>query len=168
MLWIEKNASGTYLWHWGDNGIFKAYVVADLKRRSAIILFDNSMSGLSVAQATTETALGGDHPSFRWLNYDTFDSFNLRFAQDLQAHGATQALKDFASEIAAGKISERSVNDAGYRLLREKQYTDAIAIFSGTSLPTHYHPMLTIASARHTWTMVKRNWLSRVTKKHSS
>lgn len=126
---IEKNASGTYLWHWGDNGIFKAYVVADLERRSAIILFDNSISGLSVAQAATETALGGDHPSFRWLNYDTFDSFNLRFARDLQAHGVQQALRDFSGEIAAGKVSERSVNDAGYRLLREKRYADAIAIF---------------------------------------
>ncbi len=126
---IEKNASGTYLWHWGDNGIFKAYVVADIQRRSAVVLFDNSSSGLSIAKAATETALGGDHPSFAWLNYDTYDSPSARFAQDLKAHGVQQALQDFAADIASGKVSERAVNDAGYQLLGEKQYAHAITIF---------------------------------------
>ena len=37
----KRMHSGTYLWHWGDNGIFKAYVVADIQRRSAVVLFDN-------------------------------------------------------------------------------------------------------------------------------
>ncbi|HWW86881.1 MAG TPA: serine hydrolase [Vicinamibacterales bacterium] len=126
---IEKNASGTYLWHWGDNGIFKAYVVADIRRRSAIASFDNSSSGLSIAKAVTETALGGDHPAFGWLNYDTYDSPNARFARDLKAHGVRETLQDFAADIAIGKVSERAINEAGYQLLGEKQYADAITLF---------------------------------------
>jgi CubicO group peptidase (beta-lactamase class C family) len=126
---IEKNGSGTYLWHWGDNGIFKAYVVADIQRRSAIVLFDNSTSGLSIAKAATETVLGGDHPSFPWLHYDTYDSPNMRFAQDLTAHGALQTLRDFAADIATGKVSESAVNSAGYQMLSEKRYADAVTIF---------------------------------------
>ncbi|HZS61593.1 MAG TPA: serine hydrolase, partial [Gemmatimonadaceae bacterium] len=126
---IEKNASGTYLWHWGDNGIFKAYVVADIQRRAAVVLFDNSSSGLSIAKAVTETALGGAHPSFAWLHYDTYDSPNIRFAQDLAAHGVQQALKDFEADIAAGTVSENAINSAGYQLLGGKRYADAITLF---------------------------------------
>jgi CubicO group peptidase (beta-lactamase class C family) len=126
---VEKNASGTYLWHWGDNNVFKGYVVADVQRRSAIILFDNSTSGLSIAKAATEAALGGEHPSFGWLHYDTYDSPNLRFAQDLRAHGVEQTLQDFTADITTGKVSESAINDAGYRSLSKKQYADAIAMF---------------------------------------
>ncbi len=126
---IEKNASGTYLWHWGDNGVFKAYVVADIQRRSAVVLFDNSSSGLSIAKAATEAVLGGDHPSFRWLHYDTYDSPNMRFTQDLNTHGVQQALRDFAADIATGKVSESAVNDAGYQLLGAKRYADAVTVF---------------------------------------
>jgi CubicO group peptidase (beta-lactamase class C family) len=126
---IEKNASGTYLWHWGDNGIFKAYVVADIQRGSAVVLFDNSSSGLSIAKAVTEAALGGEHPSFGWLNYDTYDSPNMRFAKDLEARGVQRALRDFAADIASGRVSERALNSAGYQLLGEKRYADAITVF---------------------------------------
>jgi len=126
---IEKNASGTYLWHWGDNGIFKAYVVADIQHRSAVVLFDNSSTGLSIAKAATEAALGGEHPSFAWLHYDTYDSPNMRFAQDLTAHGVEQALRDFAADIASGTVSESAVNSEGYQLLGGKHYADAITLF---------------------------------------
>jgi CubicO group peptidase (beta-lactamase class C family) len=126
---IEQNASGKYLWHWGDNRGFKAYVVADPNRRSAVVMFDNSDTGLSVASAVVQTVLGGAHPSFEWLGYDTYDSPNMRFTRDLAAHGTTQAVRDFASEIASGRISERALNSAGYMLLQEKQYASAIALF---------------------------------------
>jgi CubicO group peptidase (beta-lactamase class C family) len=126
---IEQNASGKYLWHWGDNGAFKAYVVADVDRRSAVVMFDNSDTGLSVASAVVQTVLGGEHPSFSWLHYDTYDSPNLRFARDVAAHGAAQAMQDFAPEIGGGKISEQAINVAGYQLLGWKQYADAIAVF---------------------------------------
>ena len=73
--------------------------------------------------------LSGDHPSFRWLHYDTYDSPNMRFTQGLGAHGVQQTLRHFAADIATGKVSESAINAAGYELLREKQYADAITIF---------------------------------------
>jgi CubicO group peptidase (beta-lactamase class C family) len=126
---IEQNASGKYLWHWGDNGIFKAYVVADVNRRSAVVMFDNSDTGLSVASAVVQTVLGGDHPSFAWLHYDTYDSGNMRFVRDVATNGVMQAMEHFASDIASGKISENAINVAGYELMREKQYANAIVVF---------------------------------------
>jgi CubicO group peptidase (beta-lactamase class C family) len=133
---MEKGSSGTYIWHWGDNGIFKAYVLADIQRRSAVVMFDNSSSGLSIAKAVAETALGGDHPSFNWVNYDTYDSPNAHFAKDLRTHGVQQALQDFAADIAAGTVSERALNDAGYYLLAKKQYADAITVLQ-RNVDTH-------------------------------
>jgi CubicO group peptidase (beta-lactamase class C family) len=126
---IEQNASGKYLWHWGDNRGFKAYVVADVNHRSAVVMFDNSDTGLSVAGAIVQTVLGGEHPSFKWLGYDTYDSPNMRFTRDVAAHGAAHAVQTFPSEIGSGKISERALNNAGYALLQEKQYADAIRVF---------------------------------------
>jgi CubicO group peptidase (beta-lactamase class C family) len=126
---IEQNASGKYIWHWGDNGIFKAYVVADVNRKAAVVMFDNSDTGLSIANAVVQTVLGGDHPSFAWLRYDTYDSGNMRFTRELATRGAVQSLADFTADIASGKISPSALNAAGFTLLRQKQYADAIAIF---------------------------------------
>jgi CubicO group peptidase (beta-lactamase class C family) len=126
---IEQNASGKYLWHWGDNGIFKAYVVADVNRRSAVVMFDNSDTGLSIASVIVQTVLGGEHPSFAWLHYDTYDSSNMRFTRAIATQGVMQAMKDFASDLTSGKVSENAINVAGYELMREKQYANAIVVF---------------------------------------
>jgi CubicO group peptidase (beta-lactamase class C family) len=126
---IERSATGKYLWHWGDNGDFKAYVVADPVRRSAVVMFDNSETGLSVARPVVQTVLGGEHPSFAWLNYDNYDSPAMRFAFVMNARGAAQALNEFSSELVSGAIPEQALNTAGYRLLRENQVADAIAVF---------------------------------------
>src|ERR1700722_2211359 len=61
---IEKNASGKYLWHYGDNGIYKAYVSVDLERHSAVVFCANSSNGLAIAPAIVQAALGGEHPAF--------------------------------------------------------------------------------------------------------
>ena len=29
------------LWHWGDNGVFKGFVMADPKSKSGVVLFAN-------------------------------------------------------------------------------------------------------------------------------
>jgi len=126
---IEQTPAGKYLWHWGDNGVFMAFVVVDLGNRSAVVMFDNSDTGLSVAPAVVQTVLGGEHPSFGWLAYDTYDSPALRFARALAARGATAAMQEFAAELKSGAISEGAVNSAGYRLLRSGRVPDAVMLF---------------------------------------
>ena len=126
---IEKSASGTYLWHWGDNGVYKAYVVVDVTRRSAVALFANDIAGLSIAKAVVTDALGGDHPSFAWLHYDTYDSPSMLFTHEIYAHGPDIAFRNFSAALAGGAVSENTLNDIGYQFLREKKYPDAITIF---------------------------------------
>jgi CubicO group peptidase (beta-lactamase class C family) len=126
---IEKSATGTYLWHWGDNGVYKAYVVVDINRRSAVAMFANDMGGLSIAKAVVTDALGGDHPSFAWLHYDTYDSPSMRFTHAIYTQGAGPALRDFSTALTDGAITENTLNDIGYQFLHEKKYPDAITIF---------------------------------------
>lgn len=127
---IEQTPSGRYLWHWGDNGVFMAFVAARLTDSSAVVMFDNSDTGLSVAPAVVQTVLGGTHPAFAWLDYATFDSPAMRFTNAISARGAAQAMQEFAAEMKGGAISESAVNTAGYRLLRSGKIADAILLFS--------------------------------------
>src|SRR5262245_14211123 len=43
---IQKNGKDVSLWHWGDNGSFKCFVVADPARKSGVMMFTNSENGL--------------------------------------------------------------------------------------------------------------------------
>ena len=126
---IEQTSTGKYLWHWGDNGAFKAFVSVDLKHRNAVVFFANSSNGLSVAPAIVRDALGGDHPAFRWIKYDAYDSPSVRFIHDTLHNGA-QSLTTYAAQLKDNSISEEAINSAGYFLLRQKKYDDAIAVFN--------------------------------------
>lgn len=126
---IEQTPSGKYLWHWGDNPSYKAFVVIDLARSRALVLFTNSQDGLAIAPALVKDAIGGDHPAFRWLHYDTYDSPNLRFTLDV-AHEGAKALAEHSAELQSRALAEETLESAGYLLLYEqKKYDDAIAVF---------------------------------------
>jgi CubicO group peptidase (beta-lactamase class C family) len=64
---IQRNDEELYLWHWGDNGSFKAFVMLDPKSKSAIILFANSEHGLDLAQPIVNEAMATTSPAFDWL-----------------------------------------------------------------------------------------------------
>jgi CubicO group peptidase (beta-lactamase class C family) len=64
---IERKDGTDMLWHWGDNGSFKAFVMADPKTKSGVVMFANSENGLEVAKPLTEEAMGTDSLAFEWL-----------------------------------------------------------------------------------------------------
>ncbi len=64
---LEQTAQGPALWHWGDNGEFKAYMVAYPKERSGLVMFVNSQNGLGIANDIVKAALGSDQPGLSWL-----------------------------------------------------------------------------------------------------
>jgi CubicO group peptidase (beta-lactamase class C family) len=55
---IEQTSTAKYLWHWGDNGAFKAFVSVDLNHRNAVVYFANSQNGLAIAPELIRDALG--------------------------------------------------------------------------------------------------------------
>ena len=125
----RDDANSTTLWHWGDNGDFKCFVLADPAHKSAAIVFTNSENGLSIAPAIFRDATGSTPLAFTWLKYDAYDSDSLRFAKSVRETGVEAALQKFAAPLKNGAIAENSLNSLGYRLLSQKRFPDAIRIF---------------------------------------
>jgi CubicO group peptidase (beta-lactamase class C family) len=64
---IETMAGREYLWHWGDNGTFKNFVLAHLPSRSAVVVFTNAAQGMRLAEAIVNAASGSEHLAFDWV-----------------------------------------------------------------------------------------------------
>jgi CubicO group peptidase (beta-lactamase class C family) len=124
----ESNASDT-LWHWGDNGVFKCFVVANPRDKSGMVLFTNSENGLAIAPAIVRDVIGRDYLAFTWAKYDSYNSDSFRFAKTAAKQGADVAIQQFDAALKGTSISERSINSLGYRLLAQKRSADAIRIF---------------------------------------
>ena len=64
---IQHTDESSSLWHWGDNGVFKAFVMADPKSKSGVVMFANSENGLEIAKPIIDEAMGTDSLAFAWL-----------------------------------------------------------------------------------------------------
>lgn len=126
---IEKTAEGESLWHWGDNGVFKAFFVVRPTTKSGVVYMTNSENGLSIGREILAETLGGEQPAFEWLKYDDYDSPGMSFMRTALRKGAAGALEEFSRELGSGAISEGTVNQAGYTLIGSKKLKDAILIF---------------------------------------
>jgi CubicO group peptidase (beta-lactamase class C family) len=127
---IEKTADGESLWHWGDNGVFKAFFVVRPASRSGVVYMTNSENGLSIGRQILAETLGGDQPAFEWLKYDNYDSPGLSFTRTVLQKGAAAALAQFSTELSNGAISEGTINIAGYGLMGKNKTGDAILLFA--------------------------------------
>ena len=64
---IQRENTSLLLWHWGDNGVFKAFVMADPARKSGVVMFANGQDALNIAKPIIDTAMGTDSLAFAWL-----------------------------------------------------------------------------------------------------
>ena len=64
---IQRTDRAEALWHWGDNGAFKCFVVADPRKRSGAVMFANSENGLKIAEPLIDEAMDIESPAFAWL-----------------------------------------------------------------------------------------------------
>lgn len=63
---IEERGSSTMLWHWGDNGGYRNFVIADPDGKRARVIFTNGSGGLKVAERLLREEYG-DLASFVWV-----------------------------------------------------------------------------------------------------
>jgi CubicO group peptidase (beta-lactamase class C family) len=125
---IARSGKGRSLWHWGDNGSFKCFALADPRRKSGLVMFTNSENGLAIASAVVRDFTGSRHPAFDWLKYDSYDSAAMRFRKAVHERGAEAAMEEFAEPLGNGTIPEDSVNSVGYHLLWQKRWEEAIRV----------------------------------------
>jgi CubicO group peptidase (beta-lactamase class C family) len=64
---LESDQGRDYIWHWGDNGDYKNFVLAHRPSGSAIVVFANGNNGLRIAEAALAAATGHKHLAFDWL-----------------------------------------------------------------------------------------------------
>lgn len=129
-----------YFWHWGDNGSFKAYVIADDARKTGVVLFMNGAGGLAIAGDIAAMALGDtpgpqapEQEPLDWAKYDRWDS-----PQKVALHDILLNDGDGVGRLRAKpQIIESDVNEIGYSLLRAGHVTDAVEVFR---MNTQRHP----------------------------
>lgn len=63
---LEERDGGMLLWHWGDNGGYKDFVIADPAGRRARVIFTNGSGGLKVAERLLRDEYG-DLASLLWV-----------------------------------------------------------------------------------------------------
>jgi CubicO group peptidase (beta-lactamase class C family) len=64
---IETMSGREYLWHWGDNGTIKNFVLVHVPSRSAVVVFTNAAQGMRLAEAIVNEASDSEHLAFDWI-----------------------------------------------------------------------------------------------------
>jgi CubicO group peptidase (beta-lactamase class C family) len=64
---IQRKSGNIALWHWGDNGAFKAFVMANPTTKSGVVMFANGEDALDIAKPIMDTAMDTDSLAFAWL-----------------------------------------------------------------------------------------------------
>ncbi|HWS54148.1 MAG TPA: serine hydrolase [Pyrinomonadaceae bacterium] len=130
---LQTTAEGVSIWHWGDNGNSKAYVVAYPKERRGVVYFANSANGLSIAREVVAEAAGGAQPALAWLNYEPYNSPARALLKQIVARGAAAALGEYRERrkgrAASELVGEAQMNRVGYNLLSLGRGSDAVEVF---------------------------------------
>ena len=61
---LESYQDRSLFWHWGDNGVFKAFMMGDPAKGDGVIVFANAQNGHRIWQRVAAEAMGRDHPAF--------------------------------------------------------------------------------------------------------
>lgn len=62
---IERNNENTFIWQWGNNPGYRAFVMASTNSGDAVVMFTNSENGLALAEPLVATVLPGVHNVFK-------------------------------------------------------------------------------------------------------
>jgi len=60
---LENYGGRTHIWHWGDNGNFKAFMIGDTTNGSGLVVFTNAQNGHKMWQRIVTEVMGADHPA---------------------------------------------------------------------------------------------------------
>lgn len=130
---LQTTADGVSFWHWGDNGDSKAYIVAFDRQKLGVVIFANSVTGLSIAPEIVDLAVGGDQPALAWLKYESYKSPGRVLLKNIFAKGAEAALGEYRQwrqgRAPGEAVNENQMNGIGYNLLSAKRVKDAIEAF---------------------------------------
>lgn len=110
-LQLPENAEdgGVVVWHWGDNGPFKAFVAFRPETGDGVVYFANASNGLTIGKDLVKEAVGDMSATFRWLDYSSHD--DPGFVTRIEAREAEQ--KEHYEEAIKlyGKLAQNGINE---------------------------------------------------------
>jgi hypothetical protein len=71
---VQQSDRGRAIWHWGDNGDFRCFVIFYPDQGDGLVYFTNSNNGLAIAESLVGAAFEDTQWSLRYLDYQTWDS----------------------------------------------------------------------------------------------
>ena len=67
--WATQNQNGLKaIWHWGDNGPFKAFALGYPEEGTGLVAMANGSNGYKLWSSLCSMALGGEYPCIDWLD----------------------------------------------------------------------------------------------------
>jgi CubicO group peptidase (beta-lactamase class C family) len=133
---LENTPDADYIWHWGDQGDSKCYMVADIKKKNGFVYFTNSANGLSIASEMLSMSIGGKHPAISVLNYPKHDQEAVAFYRTIIGKGVTTALSEYNAKRKKGakKLAEDRMNSIGYQLMRAEKIDEAVEVWKQNTI----------------------------------
>ena len=149
---LETVPDGTVFYHLGDDGDAKAFFMASVKTKDAVVYFADGFNGLGIEREILADAMGGKHPSLDNFGYDPYNSPAWTLVRAIIAEGAAAPLERYRNERqrdTTNRIDEWDMNRVGYKLLRLKKLDDALAVLKQNTedFPASYHVWDTCAEA---------------------
>jgi CubicO group peptidase (beta-lactamase class C family) len=62
---LERTQDNLYIWQWGNNPGYRAFVIASVRTGDGFVMLTNSENGLELAEPIAKTILPDDHKLFR-------------------------------------------------------------------------------------------------------
>lgn len=131
---LQKNETGKWIWHWGDNGDFKAFYIANPEKKEILVYFVYSTWGLHV----TTDILNSFLPKQTWWppiwnGYQFHELKRMKaFWAKLEKEGyshADEIAKAMKQKDAGFNLPEDDVNDLGFILMEDARNKEALEVF---------------------------------------
>ncbi len=121
---LQITDQGKELWHWGDNGTFKAYFTINPASKDGLVYFTNGSNGLSITTEIADLILSSPQPSVPWNDYAHYRSPSFKFPINVEKYGIETAMKPFLTPqgyIDSSKVSFRTVGWAAWQWLQSRE-----------------------------------------------
>jgi len=128
---LQNDSNGKSFWQWGDYGIFRNYIIAYPKQKTAVVYLTNSFNGLSVCSELIGRSVGGLALGNAYLNYRTYDSPFYTLFRGVR-DGGPEAARNLLPELREKNPDDLPWDTVGWvaRLFRdENMLPEAVAIF---------------------------------------
>jgi len=129
---LQTDANGTAFWQWGDYGIFRNYIIAYPKQKTAVVYLANSFYGLGICRDLVANSIGGQALGVEFLQYLNYDSpvCDFTWAVMDQGPGVVNELLTRMTADNPDMLSDRNIAMIGAILSEGGFYDEAIEFYA--------------------------------------